>query len=391
MYHHVLELKYEEEREHIFVATAAWWFGIGLIQIFIPIFLLQIGFSLAQIFLFFAIQHTARALMVPLSITTSGKIGAKHVLSSSLVFPLLFYLTFSKIPDMPSLFYAAAIFMGIAQGYGWPAYHLHTSKITPDNNRGKTLAFIVILQIATLALAPAIGGYVIENSGISSLIWTVVILFSLTAIVLINTKEIFRGHHLNTKLLSFKKVARDAIANGFFNTRATISFIVWPLFMFSILPSFKNIGYLEGVSVALSIIAVFLVGRFLDHHGRKKFLVWTSMLYAPISVIRILAFNPISLAIIHVFYRLADRANGLTWASIFHSNLSKHPRAEYMLWFEFVGTLILAGFMFLFVFLAQVVEFKTVLVIGIIFGSFCSLLSNLVSYRETEWSQIEAK
>jgi len=219
----------------------------------------------------------------------------------------------------------------------------------------------------------------------------VVILFSLAAIVLINTKEVFRGHHLNTKLLGFKKVARDAIANGFFNTKANLSFIVWPLFMFTILPGFKNIGYLEGISVALSIVVVFLAGKFLDHHGRKKFLIWTSMLYVPISIIRILAFNPISLVIIHILYRLADRANGLTWISIFHSNLSKHPRAEYVLWFEFVGPLILAGFMFLFVLLAQAVEFKTVLIIGIIFGSVCSLLSNLVSYREAEWSQIEAK
>lgn len=388
MYHHVLELKYAEEREHLFVATAAWWFGIGLIQIFVPIFLFTIGFSLAQIFLFFAIQHTIRALVVPLSIMTSGKIGAKHVLSSSLVFPLLFYLAFARIPEMPSLFFVAAIFMGIAQGYGWPAYHLHTSKITPDNNRGKTLAFIIILQTVTLALAPAIGGYVIENFGISGLIWTVVILFSLAAITLINTKEVFAGHRLNTRLLGFKKVARDAIANGFFNTRAVISFIVWPLFMFTILPGFKNIGYLEGFSVALSIIALFFIGKFLDRHGKKKFLVWTSMLYAPISVMRILAFNPISLIILHICYRLVDRANGLTWVSIFHSNLSKHPRAEYVLWFEFVGPLILAGFMFLFMFIAQAVEFKTTLVIGIIFGSLCALLSNLVSYRESEWSQI---
>lgn len=391
MYHHILELKYTEEREHLFFATAAWWFGIGLIQIFVPIFLWSTGFSLAQIFLFFAIQCGVRALSVPLSLESSGKIGAKHVLSISLIFPLLFYLVFSKIPDIPNYFYLAAILMGLAQGYGWPAYHLHTSKITPDNNRGKTLAVIIILQIVTLAAAPAVGGYVIENFGIPNLIWTAAILFSFSAIVLINTKEIFSRHRLNTKLLGFRKVSRDAVANGFFNIRSEMSFVIWPLFMFTIIPGFKNIGFVEGLGTFFSIVAVYALGRLLDRGQRKRLLIWTSMLYIPVSIARILAFNPISLIILHIVYRIANRANGLVWISIFHSNLSRHPRVEYLFWVETIGAAMLTIAMFAFIFIAQVFEFKTTLIIAIIFGSLCAWISNLVSYREAEWSHIEAK
>ena len=316
MYHHLLELRYQKERRHLFPTVTTWGFAMGLIQIFIPIFLWKNNFSLSQIFLFFAIQYTARLLSTPFSIISSGKIGAKHSLSLSFIFPVLFFLTFSQIPDVPYYFFAAAIFIGVSKGYGWPAYHMHVSKITPDVHRGKTLALVTILRTIALAAAPAVGGYIIENFGVSKLVLVAIFLLILSAMLLMNTKEVFSRHKLNRKLLRFRHVARDSVANGFFNTKVGMNLVAWPLFMYTILPGFKKIGYIEGAAIAISSVALYYLGNLLDRGERKRFLVWTSVLYVPVAIVRLLAFNPISLIIFHVIYQLFDRANGLVWVSI---------------------------------------------------------------------------
>lgn len=385
MYQRLLQFRYTRERKHMFSAMIFWWFGVGILQIFITIYLFQSGFSLAAIFLFAAMQQGVRTISVPLALVATGKIGAKHVLSISLVFPIAFYLFFSAIINVPMFFYFAAIMLGLAQGYGWVGYHMHMSKVTPDTSRGRTLGTIMVIQMLGLAAGPVLGGILIERFGIVSALMTSIAIFLATIVILLSSREVSVRHTINLKLLHLRKVLRDAIGNGFYNTKTELNILAWPIFMFIVVQGYEKLGYIEGSALIVGMIAVALIGKLLDRTRRKLVLLWTSIVYAIVSALSVFAGSVLAIAIMNILMRAAGRANNLPWLSIFHSNLGKHPRTEYLLWFEGFGAGITALFMFAFIFIAQVLDVRTTLIIAILVSSVSVLVPNIVRYREGDY------
>jgi len=276
---------------------------------------------------------------------------------------------------------------GLARVYASTAYHLHLSKITPNATRGKTLAGITILQIISLSAAPLFGGLLIERFGIIPALVVAMIILLVSVTILLKTKEVSPIHTLNTKLLHFRKVAKDSFANGFNNIRLTLDSIAWPIFMYLILVRFDKVGYIEAVSLAVGIVVVVLMGKLLDHSDRKKIFIKANIAHSIIAALRVFAVGTVSVLLFNILHNIFNRARSLSWQSIFHDNLSRHPRSEYFLWFEGVGALFSAIAMVGFIFIAMNLDVKLTLTIAILAASVFGLFSNIVRHDSQKISK----
>ena len=86
--HHILN----RELSELFATVSIRGFAVSLIAIFIPIYLLEIGYSLSMTLLFFVVTNVFHFLGIYPAALIISKKGVKHTIFYSMPFLILFFL-----------------------------------------------------------------------------------------------------------------------------------------------------------------------------------------------------------------------------------------------------------------------------------------------------------
>ncbi|MDA1038362.1 MAG: hypothetical protein O2877_01585 [bacterium] len=86
-----------KELDELFASMSLRSFAVSIIGIFIPIYLLQIGFSLVQVFLFFALLSIVHSISSLASIKVACKYGFKHSILFNTPLLIVFFLLLSVL------------------------------------------------------------------------------------------------------------------------------------------------------------------------------------------------------------------------------------------------------------------------------------------------------
>jgi len=367
--------------KHFYSAAGTWSFGQGLVQIFIPIFLFVSGFSLGQVFFFSLIAQFIRVLNVPLAILASEKYGAKHILSFSFIFPILFFISLAFATTSIVFLYLASLFFGLKMAYLFVPYHLHLSKISPDKKRGRILASTAIIAALSVGAAPIIGGFLIGDKGMLITALVACVFFVASAVILLTTKEKTTYHSLKLKRLPFKKMYKDAFASGFYNISSQLGSVVWFIFVFVILGTYAKVGIVAGISLAIGVCAVYILGKLEDKLDRKKIFFYVSIIFTIFAFARVFLNSFSGVIAGNILYALASIAVAIAWTSILHRNIDKTPKAEYLFWMEIVGGIFSLVIMAIFIGVYYLFGLTFTLVAGIIVSGVSMLFANLVNLR----------
>ena len=378
----ISHLRYGKEMKRFYAAAGVWSFGQGLVQIFIPIFLFVSGFSLGQILFFSLIAQVVRAINIPLSILACKKYGAKHVLSISFLFPILFFVSLSFAEFSQTFLYLAALFFGLKMAYLFVPYHLHLSKIAPNNKRGRILAHTAVIAAFCLAVAPVVGGFMLGDAGILPTTIFASFFFVIAALILITSKEATSYHSFKLSRLPFKEVRKDAFASGFYNISSQLGSVVWFIFVFVILGSYPKVGIIAGVSLAIGVSAVYFLGRMEDKLDKKKIFLGVSIAFALFAILRVFLTSFSGIIIGNILYALAGVGAAISWTSIFHTNLNRYPKAEYLFWMELVGALFSALIMGVFILVYYLLGLWATLITGIVVSGVSMLFVNFARLKK---------
>ena len=368
--------------KHFYTAAGIWSFGQGLVQIFIPIFLFVSGFSLGEVFFFSLIAQFVRAANVPFAIWASEKYGAKHVLSFSFIFPILFFISLAFAMTSIIFLYLASLFFGLKMAYLFVPYHLHLSKISPDKKRGRVLASTAIIAALSVGTAPIIGGFLIGDGGMLITAILASIFFAAAAVILLTTKEKTTYHSLKLKRLPFRKMYKDAFASGFYNISSQLGGIVWFIFVFAILGTYAKVGIVSGISLAIGAFAIYLLGKFEDKFDRKKIFLWVSVAFVLFAFVRVFLTSFSGIILGNILYALSGVGGAIAWTSILHGNIDKSPKAEYLFWMELFGSIFSLIIMAIFIGVYYLFGLNTTLIAGIIVSGIAMLFANLVRLRK---------
>ncbi|MEA3399594.1 MAG: MFS transporter [Patescibacteria group bacterium] len=244
------------------------FFGISVIAVFIPIYLLNLGYSLREVSVFYIFVSFFHIVFTIIGGRVIKKYGLRFVLLTSIPFRVIFFFLLFSLEFYPiSLVFLAFVF-GTSNGLYWVGRLTLLAKNTEEHKRGSQLAINGIIKKVVTLPGPIIGGFLLSFTNISIAIIFVLIFLILSFIpvfylkdekedVDLKIKNIFKGLNWREKLIIFNKGIDDIM-----NT------IVWPVFaFFFILHKYFVLGLVKFVEKMFLIISDYFSGKLFDKKG----------------------------------------------------------------------------------------------------------------------------
>ncbi|MBI2515159.1 MFS transporter [Candidatus Wolfebacteria bacterium] len=269
----------------------------ALIGIFIPIYLLNLKFSLAQIIVYYFIYSAAVFLFSFFSGWLSLKIGLKGIVILSFPFLLghigtLYLLSYGFQTPL----FAIAVLNGIQAAFYWFPLHLFFSRHSEIDSMGDQVArFFAWPKLAGI-LAPLIGAGIVAFGGFQLLILTAGLIYMASIVPLIYIPEFSLKIDFRFKkfISLFKRNTRYFFVEIAENIREDAEGILWPIFVFLTLQKVLSVGLVGTLAGIGSIIFTFLVGRYADKTNKKHLmkiaalmmaLIWFARFYFPNEIV----------------------------------------------------------------------------------------------------------
>jgi MFS family permease len=235
--------------------------AIGLVGIFIPLYLYQNGSPVWQILFFYMVTFVVQMLFSPLSAFVIARIGPKHTILLSYIFQSLTMVGLILLYDKELPIYLISLTLGITNVLFFPAFHVDFSKIKHSIHGGKEVGWMYIMQKIGLTLGPIVGGVIAYIFGSQYIFMAALGLLFLGVLPLLFTAEPVKiKQKLDFNQLKVNDIKSDITAYSGLVLENSISIVVWPLFVGVIV--FKDNQYLQLGSIAsLSIVASLLIAR----------------------------------------------------------------------------------------------------------------------------------
>ena len=163
---HINALFKNKELDELYISIGIRRFSLGIISVFIPLYLYQVGFELASIFLFFWLKNIFHALLVIPAAHISAHIGFKHSMAASIPLLILFFISiYTAIPQNNWSLFIIAIVGAIENALYWTGYHLHFSSSTKSASTAQSVSIARIISSGFHSLGPFIGGILLVIFG----------------------------------------------------------------------------------------------------------------------------------------------------------------------------------------------------------------------------------
>lgn len=252
-------------------------FAKSVFSIFSAVFLYQAGLSIAEIFVFFAVQFGLMGLFSPLSPLLVARLG----LAGALALGNACYLAGSILLIAPELggsasICIAAFFFALQGGIIHPTITATVAAYVADKNKGKVNSLITVLRAIAAMLAAALTGALLAGDHrllLMNLIFAALALSLLPYFFLLDRRELQASGGFAE---SFRFLAspdfRENLIPFSIQSFLIIERIFIPFFIFLFVGDLETMALLVAGAIVLELGATLFFGRAIDQFGRRSFL-----------------------------------------------------------------------------------------------------------------------
>lgn len=261
------------ELKELYASTAILTFAAAAIAVFEPIYFITIGFTLPDVLIFYGVVYVLYFLLLPFGGKFARSRGYEHGILYSSPFLILYYLSLFAIP-YSKLFLGVAVLAFVVQKIlYWPSFHADMARFGSVEARGREVGNIELLLSIVAVAAPALGGLIISTLGFKVLFAFVSALILLSNVPLLLTPEKFTPVPFSYREAwkdLIKPENRKDVIGRFGYAEQLITAVVWPIFIFSVIPKFNQLGFIVSVTVFLTSVVMIIMGRLTDTRDRNK-------------------------------------------------------------------------------------------------------------------------
>ena len=310
------------ESDRFFASIAIRGFALGMITIFVPIYVYQYFQSLPLTFLFFAGIYGLKGILVPFGGRLMQKIGLKKAILLSHPFYWGFYICLLYFNVSPLIVFLSIILYSLGMVLFWPAYHTSFVSSSERKRLGREVGKLNFVSAVPGILAPAIGGTIIALWGYPTLFVTVLCVLFSSAIPLFLSKDINRVYS-DSYFNAYKRILKKEnryhnlafVVNGM---EGTINANLWPLFLATLAIGYLAIGSIATVALVVSLLFTLYMGRVTDRVNKTKLLVIGSILTSGAWLGKFFVSSPVSAFLAQSFYRFARTSVGVPFQTILY-------------------------------------------------------------------------
>lgn len=287
--------KIRSELQEVYWNLMLQTFAQSLIGIFIPIYLLTLGFTLPHALTFALIYYVALPAFAPAAAWLASRVGYKHLILYRIPLFTVFYLLLILLQFAPSfgLLAVAALVGGASVALYWIPLNTEFARNIRKIHAGEDVAVSLALNKAVSIAAPTAAALLLVLFGFTT-VFILVIVIMLVAIVPLFATNDYRGR------FAFSRERRLFRARPRLNGMLVVSGIfmfgeifLWPLFIFLSLGNIIDVGLAESISGIGVVLFTILVGKMTDHGRRGSIMRVGGVLYALVWVFRIFARTPL--------------------------------------------------------------------------------------------------
>ena len=271
-----------------------------LIEVFIPLILYNMNFTIKEIILFLIIKHALCTIFLPITkLVIKKKSTTFLMIISSILFTLSYiYLNFLTKNLFKLLIFTTLLSMYLT--FYWVGRHTYALSIIEDKKATDNVSIYTIFTILGGLFSTYIGSNLIEKT--SYLFLSIIVLFLMLISIIPLTKIIPKKETNEIKLITI--ITSFPKRNYIFTFLDQLRFVlvtIFPLYIYlNINKSYKYIGIINIVSGLGSIIYIYILKKLMDKN--KSDYLSSSLLYLAITyTLKLLTKNNIIFLIIVFF------------------------------------------------------------------------------------------
>lgn len=273
--------------------------GMGLVGLFVPIYLLDLGNSVSAVIAWLLIHHLSLLFGAFLAIFVSNIIGLVRCWYVRIVLVTILFTGLFLLPSYPSILFILAFISGMESAFFWIPYNILTVRKTKDSTIGASLAFMSNVGSAVGLLVPGVAALLIIFYGYN-LLFVIALVFIVVSIIpvlpLRHEKTSFKFDLSEIRTIIHKN--RHFILPEILDNLGQDAQVIWTLFLFITAFTVLDIGALGVLAGLVGMIVTYITGRLIDKWNKKTMVrfgaiattvMWTlsylAAIYSPTPVI----------------------------------------------------------------------------------------------------------
>jgi MFS family permease len=285
--HHFWRSAGFDELSEIYVSMLFRSLALSMMGIFVPVFLIKIGYSLSGVASFYAMYFACRTVWDIAAGYIVARIGPKHTILYSYLLQIAAAAVFMTLPDVHWPLLLPAILWAASFSFFHISFHVDFSKIKHPDHGGKELGHVHIMERIGGAIGPLAGGLLATVIGAQAIFLVAIVVLLTGVIPLFQTTEPVKIHQqLNFKTLPLARLKRDLFSYTALIVETNLLIVMWPLFLTLFVfmdNTYAFIGVLSSIGILTSIAGTYYIGRAVDNKGGGKMLrmaaIGNSLLY----------------------------------------------------------------------------------------------------------------
>ena len=307
----------------IFASLSIYSFSTSLISIFVPIFLIQHGFSLAKIVFVFLVYALSKLVLNYPAVRFVVRRGTRSSLALNYVIGVaaLILLNVGLIKLSYPLVLVSFAASALSDALQWNAQHLHLSSLLDGIRKSSSLALFSNTATALGILGPLLGGLIAGYLG-STMLLVVASVVGVAAITPLYWGG-FEHHEITTSTVPYNLKGapiKDLIANAAWNTETAIAIYIWPMYVLLFIGKLQNIGVLVAFGSLLTFIVVYVAGKRSDKSSAKGVINEGSVLSSIFHIMRAFAHTMGTVVVGDLGYKVSQKYMEIGWVSTYYGH-----------------------------------------------------------------------
>lgn len=260
--------------------------AVGLVGLFLPVFLLQIYGSINRVILFYAVSYFFYLMFAAPGAMLATRLTFNKAIVVSIIFGILYYVSLFFLNSNVILFtLLLIIFSTLERILYWVPVHSGIAKFVDRNNRGRTLSLFSSIGSFLSIVLPILAGFIIAQYGFGALFIIAIVIYFFALIPMISMapiNEFYTFGYIQTWIILLHKRDRRMLIT--YMSDGAIDFInkmIWPIFIWQLLAgNYQVVGLVSSAIVLVTIFIRLIMGNFTDKFDKKKLLRYGTIFYS---------------------------------------------------------------------------------------------------------------
>ena len=318
------------------IHSGIWRFANNIFDVFSAIYLLGLGISFPVVALIMVGSLILRALMRPLSMMLSEKIGLRKALIFGVLVSSGLFLVLAKVHGQDFWLYFYMFYLSLHDITYWLPYHSYYAAAGDEEKRGEQVGPQLGVVTIFRTIAPLAGGLIITHFGFLPLYLSATVIMLFSAVPLFSAGDVTPGISMGWRE-ALRSIDKRGMVMQIGDGLTYMHEFVWTIVLFYLVGNYVTFGGLVTFELLSTTILVLFLGYYIDKGKGRRIAVIGLLLTGIAMLARGLWVHTIPQVI------LVDLV--IAFAATFYSssfsvgfyNMAKESKNT--LWFHFFGEL----------------------------------------------------